>query len=61
MKFVNMDFPASREKVLEMLKDNERVNKNVRFDDYRGKPHMKIKEKNNGKIKNGLHIYVRFQ
>ena len=51
MKFVNMDFPASREEVLQMLKDNERVNKNVRFDDYRGKPHMKIKEKKGDKIK----------
>ena len=51
MKFVNMNFCAPKEEVLEILKDNERVNKNVRFDDYRGKPHMKIKEKINGKIK----------
>jgi len=51
MKLVNIDFPASRDEVMEMLTDNERVNRNVRFDDYRGKPHMKFKTKENGKIK----------
>ena len=51
MKFINIDFPASKEEVLKMIKDNERVNQNVRFDDYKGKPLMKIKEKKNGKIK----------
>ena len=51
MQFVNIDFPSSRSEVLELLSDNERVNKNVRFDKSRGKPAVRIAEKGNGKIK----------
>lgn len=50
MKFVNLSFNASREEVLAMLRNNERVNSNVRFDDSRGKPIMKIKEKKSDRI-----------
>ena len=51
MKFVNVDFPSSRDEAMSMICDNEKVNRNVRFDDYRGKPLMKIKDKGNGKMK----------
>ena len=51
MKFVNVDFPSSRDEAMSMICDNEQVNRNVRFDDYRGKPLMKIKDKGNGKMK----------
>ena len=53
MQFVNIDFPASRSEVIKMLSDNERVNKNVRFDESRGIPSINILEKPNGKIKVG--------
>ena len=51
MQFVNIDYPASREEVIKMLSDNETVNKNVRFDESRGKPTVRLTEKPNGKIK----------
>ena len=51
MQFINIEFPASRAEVVEMISDNERVNKNVRFDESRGKPVVKITEKAKGKIK----------
>ena len=51
MQFINIDFDAPKSEVLAMIKDNERVNKNVRFDNDEIKPLMKIKEKENGKIK----------
>ncbi len=51
MQFVNVDFSASRDEVLAMLADNERVNERVRFDESRGKPLVKIKDKSNGKVK----------
>ena len=51
MQFINVEYNAPKEKVLEMLKDNERVNKNVRFDNDGVKPLMKIKDKGNGRIK----------
>ncbi len=47
MKFINIDFPLSRDEVLCLLRDNERVNRNVRFDESRGRPLMKIREKGN--------------
>ena len=50
MKFVNVDFSASRDEVIGVLKDNERVNHNVRFDESRGKPFVKIAEKKDGRI-----------
>lgn len=50
MKFINLTFPASRDEVLELIKNNDEVNHGVRFDS-RGKPLMKIKERKNGKIR----------
>ena len=50
MKFVNLSTDASREEVLEMISDSNRVNQNVNFDPKLGKPLMKTKEKN-GKIR----------
>lgn len=50
MKFINIDFKASKSDVLSMIMNNERVNCNVRFDSNKGKPLMKFKEKN-GRIK----------
>ena len=51
MKLVNVEFPSSRDEAISMICDNEQVNRNVRFDDYRGRPLMKIKDKGNGKMK----------
>jgi len=50
MKFVNLSFNAPRDEVLAMLRDNERVNSKVRFDESRGKPLIKIKEKKGDRI-----------
>ncbi len=50
MKFVNLMFSLTKEKVLELLADNELVNRNVKFDDRLGKPQMTVKEKN-GRVK----------
>ena len=51
MQFLNIEYSASRAEVLKMLCDNERVNKNVTFDERHGKPLMRIKDNNNGKIR----------
>ncbi len=51
MKFINVDFQASRDEVLAMLRNNERVNHKVRIDTARGKPTVTVLEKNNNKIK----------
>ncbi len=51
MNFINIDFPAPKEQVLAILSDNETVYKNVHFEEGRGKPHMKIKDKGNGRIR----------
>ncbi len=49
MGFLKIKFDATREDTLKMISDNERVNKNVRFDDESlGRPFMHVKEKNNG-------------
>ncbi len=50
MKFINMKIDAPREEVLGIIKDNRRVNSNVRFDEKRGTPLMRVKEKSD-KIK----------
>ena len=45
MKFIKLQTEKSRNEVLSILKDNERVNENVRFHDKRGgRPYMHIKE-----------------
>ena len=51
MKFVNIDFSASRDDVIAMITDNERVNKNVRLDESRGKPLITLKESGKNRIK----------
>ncbi len=50
MKFINIDFQASKSEVMSMLMNNGRVNGNIRFDNEKGKPLMKFKEKN-GRLK----------
>ena len=45
MKLVNHKIEATRDEVLEFIKDNRRVNSNVRFDEKRGTPLMHFKEK----------------
>lgn len=50
MKFINIDFQASKNDVMSMIMNNERVNGNAHFDSQKGKPIMKFKEKN-GRLK----------
>ncbi len=50
MKFINIDFQTSKNEVMSMIMNNERVNGNARFDSDKGKPLMKFKEKN-GRLK----------
>ena len=50
MKFIKLESSASKEELLSMLSDNDRVNKNVVFDDRKGTPYIHVKE-NNGKIR----------
>jgi hypothetical protein len=47
MKFVNIETSHSKEELIALIKDNERVNPNMRADERRGKPVMKINEKGN--------------
>lgn len=51
MKFVNIEFDTSADNTVALLSDNEAVNKNVKFDEKRGRPFMKVKRKNGGKLK----------
>ena len=50
MKLIKFESRATGEELLAMLSDNDRVNKNVRFDDKKGTPYIHVKE-TNGKIK----------
>ena len=50
MKFINVKTRKSKEELLSIFTDNDRVNKNVAFDDKRGTPYMHVKE-NAGKLK----------
>ena len=51
MKALNILTKKSKEDVLKILNDNDKVNENVRFNDKKGgKPYMHIKEKS-GKLK----------
>ena len=45
MKFVKIRTDAPAEHVLSMLADNDRVNKNVTFDEKYGKPYFHLKRK----------------
>lgn len=45
MKIIKLQTEKNRDEVISMLKDNERVNQNVRFSDKRGrKPYMHIRD-----------------
>ena len=44
MQFVKIQLPRPKEEVMQMICDNERVNKNVIFDENDGVPLMKFKE-----------------
>ena len=50
MKFIKIETSASREELLDMLSDNDRVNKNVVFESKKGTPYMHVKE-SCGKLK----------
>ena len=50
MKLIKLESSATKEELLAMLSDNDRVNKNVRLDDKRGTPFMHVKE-SSGKLK----------
>ena len=45
MKFVRIKSSAQREELLEAMRNSDKVNANVKFDERRGKPVMKLKEK----------------
>ena len=44
MKLIKLESSATKEELLTMLADNERVNKGVALDDKRGTPFMHVKE-----------------
>ena len=44
MRFINLSFDGDRESVITLLKNYERVNEGVQFDDKLGRPAIKIKE-----------------
>lgn len=45
MKLIRIDSRASRDELLELIKDCERVNEKVKFDEAKGRPRMHVKEK----------------
>lgn len=47
MKFVNIETLRTKEELIALIRDNEKVNPNMRADERRGKPVMKINEKGN--------------
>ena len=51
MKFIDITYDGSAEDVVKLISDNETVNADVKFDDSKGVPHMKIKRKDKGRIK----------
>ena len=50
MKFIKIETPSSKEELLDILSDNDRVNKDVVLEDKKGTPYMHVKE-SDGKIK----------
>ena len=50
MKFIKFETSASKDELISMLSDNERVNKNVTFENSKKTPHMHVKQKD-GKVK----------
>ena len=45
MKFIKLETTAPREAVLAYLKSSEQVNRGVKFDERRGRPLIKVKDK----------------
>ena len=45
MKFVKLTSSVGRDELLSVLRDYETVNAKVRFDEKRGKPAIRVKEK----------------
>ena len=44
MKFIKLDSTASKDELLEVIRNSELVNAGVRFDDNKGKPRIHVKE-----------------
>ena len=51
MKFVNYDIHATKEQVIDSLKENDKIVEQEKFDQSKGKPKIHITEKGNDKIK----------
>ena len=51
MKFVNYDIHATKEQVIDSLKENDKIIEQEKFDQSKGKPRIHIKETKNDKIK----------
>lgn len=51
MKFINYDIHATKEQVLDSLKENDKIVEQEKFDQSKGKPKIHIKEKGSDKIK----------
>ncbi len=51
MKFIDITFDGASDDVLKFISDNNSVNAGVVFDESRGVPTMRVKRKENGKIK----------
>ena len=51
MKFINLQTPLPKDKLVKLLSDNEFVNDGVKFEQKLGKPRMHLKEKGEGKIR----------
>lgn len=45
MKFISIKSSASRDSILDAVKNSERVNSGVKFDEKRGRPIIKVKER----------------
>lgn len=45
MKFVNLRTTASRESIVEAIRSSDKVNERVKFDEKRGRPQMKLRER----------------
>ena len=51
MKLIDIRTDLPKEKLLELLRDNDFVNGGVKFEEKLGKPFMHVKEKNDNKIR----------
>ena len=47
MKIIKLESNASQSEILDMIKDSERVNDKVKFDENKGKPLIHVKQKGN--------------